>query len=72
MLNGATGIIDRIMGIQLELSFVPLYEGQSLFDDLTARLKEMGFELWAMSPVLVDPQTGRLLQIDATFLRGSP
>ena len=69
VLNGADGIMDRIVGIQLELSLVPLYKGQRLFDDLTEWLKRLGFELWAMSPVLVDPQSGRLLQLDATFFR---
>jgi FkbM family methyltransferase len=69
VLNGADGIIDRIVGIQLELSLVPLYKGQRLFDDFTEWLKRLGFELWAMSPVLVDPQSGRLLQLDATFFR---
>ena len=69
VLNGADGIMDRIVGTQLELSLVPLYEGQRMCDELTERMKRLGFELWAMSPVLVDPQSGRLLQIDATFFR---
>jgi FkbM family methyltransferase len=71
VLNGADGIMDRIVGIQLELSLVPLYEGQRLCDDLTEWMKRLDFELWAMSPVLVDPQSGRLLQLDATFFRCS-
>lgn len=71
VLNGADGIMDRIVGIQLELSLVPLYRGQRLWDDLTEWLKHLGFELWAISPVLVDPQSGRLLQLDATFFRCS-
>ena len=69
VLEGAGGIMNRIVGIQLELSLVPLYKGQRLGDELTERLKRLGFELWAMSPVLVDPQSGRLLQLDATFFR---
>ena len=71
VLSGADRIMDRIVGIQLELSLVPLYRGQRLWDDLTECLKRLGFELWAMSPVLVDPQSGRLLQYDATFFRCS-
>lgn len=69
VLNGADGIMDRIVGIQLELSLVPLYKGQRLYDELTGRLKGLGFELWAMSSVLIDPHSGRLLQLDATFFR---
>ena len=71
VLNGAGRIMNRIVGIQLELSLVPLYRGQSLWDNLTEWLKHHGFELWAVSPVLVDPQSGRLLQLDATFFRCS-
>ncbi len=71
VLKGAEKIIDRIVGIQLELSIVPLYKGQRLFDEFYEWLKHLGFGLWAISPVLVDPQSGRLLQLDATFFRGS-
>ena len=69
VLKGASGALDRITGLQLELSLVPLYEGQRLFDDLMGQVKASGFELWSISPVLVDPRTGRLLQVDATFFR---
>jgi len=69
VLKGAESILDRIVGIQLELSTVPLYAGQLLYDDFFALLKPLGFELWAVCPVLVDPQSGRLLQLDATFFR---
>ena len=37
--------------------------------ELTELLKRMGFELWAMAPAFVEPRTGRLLQVDATFVR---
>ena len=69
VLQGATELLDKIIGIQLELSLVPLYEGQRLFDDLFKQIKAKGFELWTMSPVFVDPQSGRLLQCDVTFFR---
>ena len=69
VLQGATGLLDRFVGLQLELSLVPLYEGQRLSDDLTAQVQASGFELWAMSQVFSDPRSGRLLQIDATFFR---
>lgn len=69
VLKGASGILDRIVGLQLELSLVPLYEGQRLFDELSKQVTTLGFELWSISPVFADPQTGRLLQADATFFR---
>ncbi len=69
VLQGATGLFNRFAGLQLELSLVPLYEGQLLFDGLIKQLQTSGFELWAISPAFVDPQSGRLLQVDATFFR---
>jgi hypothetical protein len=53
----------------LELSFVPLYEGQQLFDALLERLRGLGFSIWAIWPGFYDPDTGRMLQVDATFFR---
>jgi len=66
---GTQGILDRIAGLQLELSLVPLYDGQRLFDDLVKQVAGAGFALWGLAPVFVDPQSGRLLQVDATFFR---
>jgi len=71
VLQGATGLLNRCVGLQLELSLVSLYEGQRLFDDLIEQVQTSDFELWSISPVFVDPQSGRLLQVDATFFRGS-
>jgi FkbM family methyltransferase len=69
VLRGGAETIAGAIGLQLEMSLVSLYEGQRHFDELYAGLKQSGFELWGMSPAFVDPRTGRLLQIDATFFR---
>lgn len=69
VLQGATSLLDRAVGLQLELSLVPLYDGQRLHEELISQLKALGFELWGMAPVFIDPTSGRLLQVDATFFR---
>lgn len=69
VLKGAPGLLERAIGLQLELSFVPLYDGQRPYDELIAQLKNLGFNLWCMTPAFVDPINGRLLQVDATFFR---
>lgn len=69
VLEGAGQILDKISGLQLELSLVPLYQDQSLYDELIAKLKNIGFNLWAIRPVFIDQDSGRLLQVDATFFR---
>ena len=69
VLDGATEMLGMICGLQLELSLVPLYEGQQLYDALVERLRAQGFSIWAISPGFCDPGTGRMLQVDATFFR---
>ena len=64
---GARELMNNIVGLQLEISLVPLYEGQSLLEEMFEQLKQKGFELWGISSVFSDPNTAQLLQIDATF-----
>jgi FkbM family methyltransferase len=71
VLEGAHGLIPQIHAIQLELSLLPLYEGQWLLDDFLPYMKGIGFILWSLSEVFVDPRTGRLLQVDGIFARES-
>lgn len=69
VLMGATGIIDRIRGVQVEMSTCTLYDGQALDWEIKNWLVDKGFELWAVNPFMYDPKTGRLLQYDAIFVR---
>jgi FkbM family methyltransferase len=69
VLRGASGMMDRIVGLQVELSLVPLYEGQLLFENMLEQVKSAGFDLWGLWPEFTDPRSGRLLQVDATFFR---
>ncbi len=69
VLRGARSVLSRTQGLQLELSLVPLYEGQKLFAELLAELHAAGFELWNMTAAFIEPVNGRLLQIDATLFR---
>jgi len=69
VLQGATQFLKRVAGIQIELSLVPLYDGEHLFDPMLHDLEARGYELWSMVPGFVDPATSRLLQVDAIFFR---
>ena len=69
VLDGARDILPRVCGIQIELSLVPLYEGQRLWRNCIERLEADGFRLWSLSPEFVDPATGRTLQWDGLFFR---
>lgn len=69
VLDGARGTLPRIKGILVELSLVPLYEGQHLWQEMKARLEAEGFVLWVFEPVFSDPLDGRTLQVDGIFYR---
>jgi FkbM family methyltransferase len=69
VLKGAGRVLQQAVGIQLEMSLVPLYIGQQLMPDLAAHIEGMGFKLWGITPALVDGTSGKLLQVDATYFR---
>lgn len=69
VLDGAENILPDIQGVLLELSLLPLYAGQHLWEEVMARMKEAGFVLWALRPEFIDPENGRTLQADGIFYR---
>jgi FkbM family methyltransferase len=69
VLTGAVKVLSRVTVMQLEMSLVPLYEGESLFLDLCWVAESAGFTLFDIAPVFRDSVTGQLLQVDATFVR---
>jgi FkbM family methyltransferase len=72
VLQGARKVLQAAVGLQLELSLVPLYKGQRSGEELYSDLKEAGFRLWSVTPAFVEAVSGRLLQVDATFFRDGP
>jgi len=69
VLDGAPRILRGCRAVLSELSLVPLYEGQSLAKELWDMLTAMDFEVWSVEPGIYDPESGRLLQFDAVFVR---
>jgi len=72
VLLGAEEFLRRVTGIQIELSLIPLYDGEQLFTSMLRHMDERGYKLWNLIPGLVDPRTSRLLQVDAVFFRKKP
>lgn len=70
VLKGSDSLLNEIVGVQLELSLVPLYADQRLYDELIDYIRSRGFLLWGVEPGFADRVSGRTLQIDATFFRG--
>ena len=71
VLDGAAGVLDRIVGVQLELGVRALYEGEHLAPDLIGRMATLGYRLAQVHPVVFDPDDAftSLLQFDAVFAR---
>ena len=69
VLDGAPDVLRDSVGLQLEMSFVTLYQGQQLFDALLDRVRSAGFSIWAIWPGVCDQTTGRMLQVDVVLFR---
>jgi FkbM family methyltransferase len=69
VLEGAGALLERLCGIQLEMSLVPIYEGErdfrAQFDDLIAA----GFEPYLLLPGYFERKLARQLQVDGVFMR---
>jgi FkbM family methyltransferase len=69
ILKGAERALARIDTLQMEMSLVPLYEGEILLDAMIRLLREKGYSLVSLEPGFADPVTGHLLQADGVFHR---
>jgi FkbM family methyltransferase len=69
VLSGAAHTLSRTSAVQLEMSLLPLYEGEHLLSQMSAAMNARGFELWDIEPSFRDTATGRLLQVDGIFTR---
>jgi len=71
VLSGAPETLARALAVQLEMSLLPLYQGEALMPEICAEMSDGGFDLWDTEPSFRDPASGRLLQVDGVFVRRS-
>lgn len=69
VLAGAERLLDRLAGIQLEMSLVPLYEGERDFRAMLDDLAAAGFQPYLFLPGYFEHKLARQLQIDGVFMR---
>lgn len=69
VLEGAKMAVSKSRGVLLELSLVPLYEGQKLWRDLVDYLMLTSHSLYAIQPGFTDQVTGETLQVDGLFFK---
>lgn len=70
VLRGAEETLGRCVGLQIELSFLELYDGQMLFSEMLRDLEKKGFTPYRFYPAWIDVRDGRWLQADGLFFRG--
>lgn len=69
VLQGGKSSLRLIETIQLEMSLMPLYKDELLFDQMYDFLYQQGYRLIAVEPGFTDEKTGQLLQLDGIFHR---
>jgi hypothetical protein len=69
VLAGAGEALKHVVGLQLELSLQPLYEGGATIELVLAELRERGFAPVWFTPGFKHPAKHQLLQVDGLFFR---
>jgi FkbM family methyltransferase len=67
--DGARGCIEVVLGLQSELSVLPLYEGMPDYAKSLERYRRCGFEVSGFFPVFRDKQTHLLGEFDCVMIR---
>ena len=70
VLRGASGCLERIAGLQSELSVRPVYAGAIRYLDALQRFEEAGFELTGVFPINRDRDL-MLVELDCVMVRRS-
>jgi FkbM family methyltransferase len=69
VLRGAEQSLARCIGVQLEMSIAPLYQGEMLLPELIGEMAKQGLALMDLKPGFFNPRTDELLQLDGLFFR---
>ena len=69
VLKGAEQSLSQIDTVQMEMSLVPLYEGELLFNEMYMLMSKKGYSLVSIETGFSDQASGQLLQVDGIFHR---
>lgn len=69
VISGGTEVIKKAGMVFCEVSFTELYKGQLLFKDIYEMFKNLGFSYAGNIEQLRSPETNRILQADAVFVK---
>lgn len=69
VIRGAAGLMPRIKGMLVEVSFAQLYDGQPLAFEVLDHLVRQGYRIHDLTPGFYHPTTGRMLQANVIVIR---
>lgn len=69
VIRGGRRVFGAAAAVLIEMSFVPFYEGQPLFDEVHRLLQSCGLQLAGFKNQVNDPSTGRPLFAHCLYLR---
>ncbi len=69
VLAGLGERVEEVVGLQLELSLVPVYEGQPSYLDMLARVTALGFSVHFVVPGYYSRHYGQMLEFDVICFR---
>ena len=69
VIEGAVGSLPKIQFVQMELSLIANYDGESLIEKMMHEMRELRFDPWWIMDGYRDPKTLQLYQADVFFKR---
>jgi FkbM family methyltransferase len=69
VLRGGRARLEQVEAVEVEVSLVPIYDGQELAPAVCDTLRSLGFVPVAIDVAFSDPANGELLQLDLLFAR---
>jgi hypothetical protein len=69
VIEGGRDVLDRVVGLRVELSVLKCYEGEALLCDMLPYLDGLGFKLTGIEPAWSDERTQEVFQLDGIFFR---
>ena len=69
VLEGCGALLGTIALLDIEMSLVPIYENETLFDDMDAWIRARGFRRVGLDHAFWDRAKGELLAVDGIYAR---
>lgn len=69
VIRGASEVLSRIAGWQIEVAFEERYVQQATWDEIGTLMREHGYVLQQFRPTVVDDTTGRMREADVVYFR---